>query len=151
VRTKLTRRGVDARGRARPCSSATSSPPSSPSRRSVTPRAGTTWASSQATPTAAIERALVTIDYTPEVAAEARRLRAELVVAYHPPLFQAIKRIDAKSLVFQAIRDGIALYSPHTALDVAEGGTNDFLADLLELATRAPLARAASETPTTSS
>ncbi|MEO7330825.1 MAG: Nif3-like dinuclear metal center hexameric protein [Minicystis sp.] len=94
-------------------------------------------------PEALIHRALLTIDYTPEVAAEARRLRAELVVAYHPPLFQAVKRLDARSLVFQAIRDGIALYSPHTALDVAEGGTNDLLADALDLATRGPLQRAA--------
>ncbi len=94
-------------------------------------------------PAASIERALLTIDYTPEVAAEARRLRAELVVAYHPPLFQAVKRLGAESLVFQAIRDGVALYSPHTALDVAEGGTNDLLADALELTTRGPLQRAA--------
>jgi putative NIF3 family GTP cyclohydrolase 1 type 2 len=96
-------------------------------------------------PAAAVERVLLTIDYTPAVAAEARRLGAQLVVAYHPPLFQAVKRLDAKSLIFQAIRDGIALYSPHTALDVAEGGTNDLLADALGLATRGPLQRAASK------
>jgi dinuclear metal center YbgI/SA1388 family protein len=96
-------------------------------------------------PAAAVVRVLLTIDYTAAVAAEARRLGAQLVVAYHPPLFQAVKRLDAKSLVFQAIRDGVALYSPHTALDVAEGGTNDLLADALGLATRGPLQRAASK------
>src|SRR5205807_7780525 len=30
-----------------------------------------------------------------------------------------------------AIRRGVAIYSPHTALDVADGGTNDMLADAL--------------------
>jgi dinuclear metal center YbgI/SA1388 family protein len=86
--------------------------------------------------------ALLAIDYTPEVAREARDLGCDLVVAYHPPLFEAVKRVVAPSPVFEAIRDGIALYSPHTALDVAEGGTNDVLADALGMAAeRAPLKR----------
>jgi hypothetical protein len=33
----------------------------------------------------------------------------------------------------------VALYSPHTALDVADGGTNDLLADILGLQDRQPL------------
>lgn len=90
-------------------------------------------------PAADIARALVAIDYTQEVAEEARREECELVIAYHPPLFEAVKRLTAESPFYQAIRDGIALYSPHTALDVAEGGTNDFLADALGLTERAPL------------
>ena len=32
---------------------------------------------------------------------------------------------------FDAIRRGVAIYSPHTALDVAPGGTNDMLADAI--------------------
>lgn len=83
--------------------------------------------------------ALLAIDYTPAVAQEARALGCDLVVAYHPPIFDALKRVTAPSLVYAAIRDGVALYSPHTALDVAPGGTNDMLADVLELAERAPL------------
>ena len=43
-----------------------------------------------------------------------------------------------RPLVFDAVRRGVALYSPHTALDVAEGGTNDVLADV---ARAAPTAR----------
>lgn len=80
-------------------------------------------------PVAEIGKALLTIDYTPQVAAEAQRLGCELVVAYHPPIFAALKRITAGSLIFDAIHRGVAVYSPHTALDVAEGGTNDMLAD----------------------
>src|SRR6185437_6166756 len=38
-----------------------------------------------------------------------------------------------------AARAGVAVVSPHTALDVAEGGTNDVLADLLGLADRRAL------------
>jgi dinuclear metal center YbgI/SA1388 family protein len=79
-------------------------------------------------PDAEIERVLVTVDYSAAVADEARERRAELVIAYHPPMFAPVKRVPHGSLWADAVRRGIALYSPHTALDVASGGTNDFLA-----------------------
>ena len=88
---------------------------------------------------AKVERVLVTIDYTTAVAQEAIDLRADLVVAYHPPLFKAVKRLTGQPLIQQALRHGIALYSPHTALDVAPGGTNDVLANLLGLQEVQPL------------
>jgi dinuclear metal center YbgI/SA1388 family protein len=90
-------------------------------------------------PTASISRGLLTIDYTPSVASEARAKRCDVVIAYHPPIFEAIKRMTGSSLIFQAIRGGIAIYSPHTALDVAEGGTNDMLADVIGLKKTTPL------------
>ena len=90
-------------------------------------------------PGAPLARILLAIDYTPQVAQEAREARCDAVVAYHPPLFQAKKRILPGDGIFEAIRDRIALYSPHTALDVAHGGTNDVLCDLLGATGRRPL------------
>ena len=86
-----------------------------------------------------ISRAMLTIDYTADVADEASSEKCDLIIAYHPPIFDALKRITAGSLIFDAIRRGVAIYSPHTALDVAEGGTNDMLADVLALVDRTPL------------
>ncbi|HEY2589166.1 MAG TPA: Nif3-like dinuclear metal center hexameric protein [Tepidisphaeraceae bacterium] len=86
-----------------------------------------------------VSRAILTIDYTDEVAAERTSLGCDLVIAYHPPIFSAIKRLTAGNLVFDAIRRGVAIYSPHTALDVAEGGTNDVLCDVLGVDRRSPL------------
>jgi hypothetical protein len=43
----------------------------------------------------AVARALLTIDLTEPVVAEAAQGRADLVVAYHPPIFQGIKRLSA--------------------------------------------------------
>ena len=80
-------------------------------------------------PDAEIRRVLVTVDYSVLVADEARAQGAELVVAYHPPMFAPVKRVPHDALWADAVRRGIALYSPHTALDVALDGTNDFLAD----------------------
>ncbi len=96
-------------------------------------------------PAQPIRRALLTIDYTAAVADEAAALDAQAVIAYHPPLFRAIKHLRAGNLVFDAIRRGIALYSPHTAWDVASGGANDLLADSLGLTTRRPLRAAEAE------
>jgi dinuclear metal center YbgI/SA1388 family protein len=86
-----------------------------------------------------LTRVLLTIDCTREVVAEARRRGAEAIVAYHPVVFDAQKRFVAPSQAFEAARAGIAVYSPHTALDAAAGGTNDVLADLLGMQERRPL------------
>jgi dinuclear metal center YbgI/SA1388 family protein len=90
-------------------------------------------------PNQPVTKAMLTIDYTPEVACEAAGEKCDAIVAYHPPLFEAVKRVTAGSLIFDAIKRGVALYSPHTALDVADGGTNDMLADALGLTERSPL------------
>ncbi|MFH0945440.1 MAG: Nif3-like dinuclear metal center hexameric protein, partial [Planctomycetota bacterium] len=64
---------------------------------------------------------------------EAARGKADLVVAYHPPLFHPLKRLTqrepAERVLLAAISAGIAIYSPHTAVDAAPGGVNDWLAD----------------------
>ncbi len=82
---------------------------------------------------------LLTIDYTSEVAAEAEAKGCNLVVAYHPPIFSPLKRVVSPSPIFAAIKNGVAIYSPHTALDIAEGGTNDMLADAVGMLDRLPL------------
>jgi dinuclear metal center YbgI/SA1388 family protein len=94
-------------------------------------------------PAQPVTRVMLTVDYTHEVAREAERERCDVVVAYHPPIFDALKKLTAPSVVYDAARRGVAIWSPHTALDVADGGTNDVLADALGLETRAPLRPAA--------
>lgn len=81
---------------------------------------------------ATVTRALFAIDLTEPVLAEALERNVELVVAYHPPIFGSLRRLDGKSatsrVLLRAARAGIAVYSPHTALDAAPGGVNDWLA-----------------------
>jgi dinuclear metal center YbgI/SA1388 family protein len=90
-------------------------------------------------PDASVTRVLLTTDLTHAVADEALSAGCELCVAYHPVLFEPVKRVRSDSVLHRAIRAGLAVYSPHTALDVAPGGTNDMLADALGLGERAPL------------
>lgn len=76
---------------------------------------------------------LLTIDLTEAVAAEACRLQCGVVIAYHPPIFEPIKQItcatEAGRVALKLLRAGIAVYSPHTALDAAPNGMTDWLAE----------------------
>jgi dinuclear metal center YbgI/SA1388 family protein len=90
-------------------------------------------------PSQAISRVLLAIDYTPPVSTEAGEEKANVVIAYHPPIFKPISRLTFPHVMFEAIRRGIAVYTPHTALDAAPGGTNDCLADAVGLTERAPI------------
>lgn len=75
---------------------------------------------------------LLTIDLTEDVLSEARQLGTNMIIAYHPPIFHPLRTLtDAEvrqAIVLEAARAGIAVYSPHTALDAAPGGVNDWLA-----------------------
>jgi dinuclear metal center YbgI/SA1388 family protein len=91
-------------------------------------------------PDAAVTRALFCIDCAGAVVEEAAAGKFDAIVSYHPPLFRPISRVTRGSIVFDLVRRGIALYSPHTALDAAPGGTNDVLADAVGLSSeRAPI------------
>lgn len=74
------------------------------------------------------QRALLAIDMTEAVLDEAQALGSQLLVAYHPPWFRPAKKMVGPGGLWRAAKMGLAVYSPHTALDVAEGGTNDVLA-----------------------
>jgi len=95
-------------------------------------------------PDSNVTKALLTIDMTKVVVEEALQLGCEFIIAYHPPIFEALKRIDGKSSIGLALRHGLAIYSPHTALDSVSGGVNDVLADAVGLLSRSPLRRASS-------
>jgi dinuclear metal center YbgI/SA1388 family protein len=95
-------------------------------------------------PGSAVSRVLVCIDLTADVVAEAIDRSAQVIVAYHPPLFRPVHRLIADrrkvdAHVFDCIAHGIAIYSPHTALDAADGGTNDVLAALCDVVDPQPV------------
>ncbi len=83
-------------------------------------------------PDRAVKTALLCIDLTEQVLQEAIAQRAQLVIAYHPPIFKPLDRLTTEDpkqrIIFRAARANIAVYSPHTALDAARGGVNDWLA-----------------------
>ncbi len=79
----------------------------------------------------AVSKIFITIDLTAPVYAEAVEFGAEVIVTYHPIIFGGLKRLtqanpQSRTLLDAAAR-GVAIYSPHTALDAVRGGVNDWL------------------------
>ncbi|UCD75212.1 MAG: Nif3-like dinuclear metal center hexameric protein [Phycisphaerales bacterium] len=76
---------------------------------------------------------MLTIDLTEEVLREAIEAKVKMIIAYHPVIFEPFTRLtDATTrqrIVLEAARAGISVHSPHTALDAAPGGVNDWLAE----------------------
>jgi dinuclear metal center YbgI/SA1388 family protein len=89
-----------------------------------------------------VKRLLLTIDITKQVLAEAAKQKAELIIAYHPVIWDGLRKITADGpagIVFELIRHNIAVYSIHTALDSAVGGVNDGLAEIVGICDAKPI------------
>lgn len=90
-----------------------------------------------------IARLMTCLSLTPDVAAEAVRAQADIVVTHHPLPFRPVPRITDDEatgrVLLELIHAGIAIWSSHTAWDSAADGINDQLAALLGLDHVAPI------------
>lgn len=86
---------------------------------------------------AQVESILFSLDVTDAVIDEALSIGAQLIISHHPIIFKPISHItDTTPLGAKLLRlteNCIAAYAMHTNLDAGEGGTNDTLANALEL------------------
>lgn len=80
-----------------------------------------------------VSKILLCLDVTEEVLQEAITEKCDLIVSHHPVIFFGLKKIDTKSLVYQAIQNKIAIYSAHTSLDSAHFGVSTILGEKLGL------------------
>lgn len=85
----------------------------------------------------AVNRVLVALDPFEDVCREADEIGAELIVTHHPLFFPSTSCMNEDTALGRAasmlIRGGHTLYSCHTNLDIAPGGVNDRLAQVLGL------------------
>jgi len=89
-----------------------------------------------------VKNILLTIDITREVVAEAKRLKTELIISYHPIIWDGLKQVTTdgpSGVVYELIRSQIAVFSIHTALDSAVGGVNDGLAEIVGIVDGRPI------------
>ncbi|MEO6315894.1 MAG: Nif3-like dinuclear metal center hexameric protein [Chitinophagaceae bacterium] len=81
--------------------------------------------------------AIVCLDATEAVVAEAIEKKCNLVIAHHPIIFRGLKKINGKNYVEQtiiaAIKNDIAIYAIHTNLDNVKKGVNGMIAQQLGL------------------
>ncbi|RCI11562.1 hypothetical protein L249_7567 [Ophiocordyceps polyrhachis-furcata BCC 54312] len=80
-------------------------------------------------------KVMVTNDLTFQVAVDAIRQGVSVIVSYHPFIFSGLKSITCKdaqqATLIRLARAGIAVYCPHTAVDAAPSGLNDWLAKII--------------------
>lgn len=80
---------------------------------------------------AVVKKALLALDITDAVIAEAIELRAQLIVSHHPLIFTPLRHATTDDLagrkVLTMARHGISAICMHTNLDIADGGVNDAL------------------------
>lgn len=90
-----------------------------------------------------VSRVLVALDVTDEVVEEAIRAKAEMIIAHHAILYRPARHLrtdlPAGKLFAKLLKHDIAVYISHTNLDVAEGGVNDVLAEVLGLRETVPM------------
>jgi len=83
---------------------------------------------------------LVTLDTIEAVVDEAIENNCNFIVSFHPIIFKGLKKLTGKTYVERtvqkAIKNDIAIYAIHTALDNHINGVNDIICDQLNLLNR---------------
>ncbi|SHJ27376.1 dinuclear metal center protein, YbgI/SA1388 family [Arenibacter nanhaiticus] len=82
---------------------------------------------------------LVTLDTLEKVVDEAILKKCNLIVSFHPIIFNGLKKLNGANyverVVIKAIQHNIAIYSMHTALDNSHRGVNAKICEILGLKT----------------
>ena len=80
---------------------------------------------------------LVTLDTLEEVVDEAIEKNCNLIISFHPIIFSGLKKINGNTyverVVLKAIKNDIAIYAIHTALDNSIKGVSAKMAEVLGL------------------
>jgi len=87
-----------------------------------------------------ISGVLVTLDTLESVVDEANTMNCNLIVSFHPIVFSGLKKITGKTyverVILKAIKNDIAIFSMHTALDNSWNGVNAMICEKLGLQNR---------------
>lgn len=81
---------------------------------------------------APVSKVLFALDVTCEVVREAIEIGAEIIVAHHPVIFRPLYTLDDGNPACLALKHGIACICFHSPLDMADGGINDIIFDMLD-------------------
>lgn len=87
--------------------------------------------------TAEVTGVLATLDTLENVVDEAIEKNCNLILSFHPIIFSGLKKITGRNyverVVLKAIKNDIAIYSMHTALDNSNKGVNAKICEVLGL------------------
>jgi len=84
-----------------------------------------------------VKGVLITLDTLEVTVEEAISKNCNLIVSFHPIIFNGLKKINGSSyvekVVIKAIKNNIAIYSMHTALDNSNQGVSDKMCEIIGL------------------
>lgn len=85
-------------------------------------------------PAQEVTKAVIALDITSAVIDEAVGLGAQLIISHHPVIFHPVKKLPSQgrgAIPYKLARYGLSALCMHTNLDIADGGVNDCLAEVL--------------------
>ncbi|MBQ7980627.1 MAG: Nif3-like dinuclear metal center hexameric protein [Oscillospiraceae bacterium] len=82
-------------------------------------------------PDAEVKKVLFALDITCDVVREAIEIGANVIVAHHPVIFHPLYALDDGNPACLAFKNNIACICFHSPLDMADGGINDIIFDML--------------------
>lgn len=92
---------------------------------------------------ALVDKVFLCLEINEAVINEAIKNNADIIIAHHPFIFNAIKNIRDDNwmgrMLIKLIKHDIAIYAAHTSFDSANEGNNDYLAHLLGIKHLKPL------------
>lgn len=71
---------------------------------------------------------MTAVTVTQDVINQAKEQKCDLILSHHPLIFEPLKSIKAGEIT-DAVINGIQIYSGHTNIDLAKGGTTDTLSE----------------------
>ena len=101
---------------------------------------------------AEVKKVAVVLDITHEEIKKAKAIGADLIISHHPVIFNPIKSVTRGSVPYELVASSINALCCHPPLDIADGGTNVSLAELLGIEvtrTEDPILRLGTVEPTT--
>lgn len=79
-----------------------------------------------------VTKVLTTLDITCDVVREAAEKGANVIVAHHPVIYNPLYTLDDSNPACLALKKGIVCICFHSPLDMADGGINDIIYDMLK-------------------
>lgn len=80
---------------------------------------------------ASVTKILFALDITCDVVREAAEIGSEVIIAHHPVIFHPLYSLNESDPACLAFKHGIACICFHSPLDMADGGVNDIIFDML--------------------
>ncbi|MDE6149902.1 MAG: Nif3-like dinuclear metal center hexameric protein [Ruminococcus sp.] len=87
-----------------------------------------------------VGKILLALDITKSVAKEAAEKNCGLIISHHPVIFTGLKSLNPDNPAVILAKNDISAICMHTNFDIAKGGMNDILCEILGFVPEEPLA-----------